>query len=101
MTELIPTAIAAHLIEAKLQASEQAVRHMVLHEAVALLIGDLHRQGLTDAPRLAAALEQAFAAPEIRNLSPQAPEVAELLAARIRHAATESADAAHDMSQGR
>ena len=89
MSELIPAAIAAHLIDAKMRLETANAQHLVLHEAVALLIGDLHRRGLTDAMRLADQLEAAHGQPEVQQLAPQAASAASVLAGRIRAAALE------------
>ena len=86
MAELIPHGIAAHLIDAKSRADEALARSAVVHEALALLIGDLHRRGLTDALQLADRLEYAHRDPEICQLIPGAADIASVLAARIRGA---------------
>lgn len=87
MTEKIPTAIARHLIEGRLRADASMAQHMVLHEALALLIGHLHRAGVVNADRLAAELAQTLAAPEIEQLAPAIAAQAATLAGRIRGAA--------------
>lgn len=87
MTEMIPIAIAKHLIEGRMRDNASLAQHLVMHEAVALLIGDLHRAGAVDADRLAARLVQALSAPEIEEMAPGAGEQAATLAGRIRGAA--------------
>ena len=87
MTEMIPTAIAKYLIEGQMRDDASLAQHIVMHEALALLIGELHRVGAVDADRLAARLIEALAAPEIEELAPGTGEQAATLAGRIRGAA--------------
>lgn len=87
MTQLIPIGVAAELISARMRADASLAQHLVLHEAVALLIGLLHRAGHVDADGLAAALLQAFSDPQMEQLAPGVGMQAETLAGRILGAA--------------
>lgn len=87
MAQLIPATVARHLIEGRLRADASMAQHMVMHEAVALLMGELHHAGVIDADRLVARLMQTLSAPEIAELAPGMQEQAATLAGRIRDAA--------------
>lgn len=87
MAEMIPPAIARYLIEGRMRESASLAQHIVMHEALALLIAELHRAGAVDADRLAARLMQTLSAPEIEEQAPGVEAQAATLAARIRGAA--------------
>jgi hypothetical protein len=91
MAELIPPAIAKQLIEAGLRDRASMAQHIVVHEALALLIGHLHRAGAVHADQLAADLTRAFSAPQAEQLAPGIGAQAATLAARIRGAANPAA----------
>lgn len=83
-----PTPVVIHMLEVERRLQASMATHMVLHEAVALLIGHLHRAGVVDAERFAAELVATFATPEVvAAAGPGASGQAATLAARIRDAA--------------
>lgn len=86
MTEKIPLPIAKRLIESGLREQASMTQHMVLHEALALLIAHLHRSNSVDAYQLTQELEQTFAQPDVAQIAPGAGKQAATLAARIRAA---------------
>lgn len=87
MSDKIPAPIAKRLIEGHMRDDASMAQHMVLHEAFALLTGQLHRAGVVDADRLAADLTRVLGNPEIAQLVPGIEEQAATLAGRIRGAA--------------
>lgn len=92
MAEMIPATVARHLIDGRLRADASMAQHMVMHEAVALLIGELHRTEVIDADRLVARLMQTLSAPEIAELVPGMQEQAATLAGRIQYAAHQAGE---------
>lgn len=96
MKESIPVVLAAALIEDRKNMSLTGAMHVVVQEAVAMLIADLHRAGHVDAESLAARLEQTFALPEVTKVYPEARELAQVFAGRMR-AARESPEGAQPL----
>ena len=85
--QMIPVAVAVELINARMRADAALAQHMVLHEALALLIGQLHRGGVLNADGLATELMATFSDPQMAELAPGVGSQAETLAGRIRGAA--------------
>lgn len=100
MAELIPSAIAKHLIEGRMRDDASLSQHLVMHEAVALLMGELHRAGVVDADRLTARLMQTLSAHEVEELAPGTAEQAATLAGRIRWAVHPAAAPDEDRPAG-
>lgn len=100
MTERIPVAIATRLVQSDIRHDAATARDLVFLEALTLLIADLHQKGLTDGLALAELLELRHADPRIAQMSPQAPETAQMFAARIRGAILDPSPPAPDMPAG-
>lgn len=69
-------------------------QHMVVHEALALLIGQLHRASLVDADRLARDLMQTLTHPTVASLVPGLKGQGEALVERVQHAARQEREPA-------
>ena len=73
------------IVERQIRADMTAA-HLVLWQAVALLIADLHAQGAVDGDALAGRLATMLSAPDVAAQAPRAQALAEDLAALIRGA---------------